>query len=142
MKTLKFKLLHDKTQPPEYQKEGDSGFDLAVPEDCYFLAGETRRVNLGIAFEIPEGYELQLRPRSSVSQKGILSHFGTIDQGYRGEVAGLFTNLNRNIDVWFRAGERVAQAVLCKVERPAFCLVPELAESERGDGGFGHTGRF
>ena len=85
---LKVKRLHEDAVIPRYAHAGDSGFDLVAVEDVIVEPGETVKVPIGLAFEIPFGYELQIRPRSGITTKTKLRvQFGTVDAGYRGEVA-------------------------------------------------------
>lgn len=93
---VKFKKLHPEAVAPTYAKPGDSGFDLVAVEDVIIEPGETVIVKTGLAFEIPHGYELQIRPRSGVSAKTKLrlsNAPGTIDSGYRGEVGVIVDNI-------------------------------------------------
>jgi dUTP pyrophosphatase len=91
---VKVKRLHPDAVIPMYAREGDSGFDLVAVEDVIIEPGETALVKTGLAFEIPEGYELQIRPRSGVSLKTKLRvQLGTVDSGYRGEVGVIVDNI-------------------------------------------------
>ncbi len=136
-----------KTQPnakiPVRAKAGDSGLDLYafIPEgSAYIEAGSRERINTGIAIELPEGYEGQVRPRSGLAhERGVQTAFGTIDNGYRGEIwVNLFNHSFRAHTV--RHGERIAQLVICPVAYPEVIEVEELSETERGADGFGSTG--
>jgi dUTP pyrophosphatase len=94
---VKVKKLHPDAVIPHYAHEGDAGFDLVAVEDVVITPGETKAIPLGLAFEIPEGYEMQIRPRSGLSLKTKLRQsncVGTIDSGYRGEVKVMFDNIN------------------------------------------------
>lgn len=138
--TVNIQKMRDSAVLPEYKTEGAAGFDLFAAEQVYLDAHQTAKVALGWAFEIPEGYELQIRPRSGVTlNTGIRVALGTIDSDYRGEVSVIVDNIRehaRSIDI----GERIAQAVLNKVPRARFVKVPELTNTNRGTGGFGSTG--
>lgn len=132
---------------PAYQTEDAAGFDLvaALPEDAPIdLAPGTRTmVPTGLVFEIPPGYEGQVRPRSGLAAKHgvtVLNSPGTIDADYRGEVKVILINLG---DTPFRIGrgERIAQFVAAPVTRARLVVVEAVGETARGEGGFGSTGR-
>jgi dUTP pyrophosphatase len=127
-----------------YKKEGDAGFDVraAVSEKIMLVPGERKTIPLGFRTQIPEGYEVQMRPRSGLAGKlgiSMVNAPGTIDEGWRGEWAVILINLGQEA-VYFEPGDRIAQAVLAKCSTAQFVEVDEIEESERGDGGFGHTG--
>jgi dUTP pyrophosphatase len=125
---------------------GSSGSDIAaaVAESITLRPGERALVPTGFCFAIPEGYEIQVRPRSGLAWKHgitVLNAPGTIDADYRGEVKVILINHGTEPYTIHR-GERIAQLVPARVAREAvFVEVTELPASERGDGGFGHTGR-
>lgn len=130
---------------PEYASSGSAGLDVraAVNGDTEIQAGETLAIPSGFRIAIPEGFEAQIRPRSGLALNnsiGILNSPGTIDSDYRGEVRIILTNLGKTPFIVHR-GDRIAQLVLCRYERVQWQLTSELADSERGEGGFGHTGR-
>ncbi len=129
---------------PRYMTEGAAGLDLyaAIDEPLVLRPGARALVPTGIAIQLPPGYEAQVRPRSGLAwQKGItlLNAPGTIDSDYRGEVLVLVVNLGEQEQVISR-GERIAQMVIARVARADLREVTELASSNRGPGGFGHTG--
>jgi len=132
---------------PTYAKEGDSGFDLRANEGGTLRSLERKLVSTGLYFELQEGYELQIRPRSGLAYKNgitVLNSPGTVDTGYRGEVKVLLVNLS-NDDFTWEKGERIAQGVITSRVSTDFGEleeVKELTESERGSGGFGSTGRM
>ena len=132
---------------PTYAKEGDSGFDLRANEGGTLRSLERKLVSTGLYFELQEGYELQIRPRSGLAYKNgitVLNSPGTVDTGYRGEVKVLLVNLS-NDDFTWEKGERIAQGVITSRVSTDFGEleeVRELTESERGSGGFGSTGRM
>ncbi|MED4399804.1 dUTP diphosphatase [Metabacillus fastidiosus] len=137
---VKIKRLSEHAVIPKYAKQGDSGFDLVAVEDVLIKPGETRKVPLGLAFEIPEGYELQIRPRSGITSKTKLRvQFGTVDAGYRGEIAAIVDNIGNDL-AKVQKGDRIAQGVIAPVIKATFEETDELSESERGDKGFGFTG--
>jgi len=132
---------------PVYASKGDSGFDLrAFIETPIILEPMKRKVvPTGLYVSIPDGFELQIRPRSGLAAKqgiGMVNTPGTIDTYYRGEIGVIIINLG-NEPFTINNGDRIAQAVLCPVSSEAFTElreVKELSNTERGAGGFGHTG--
>lgn len=135
-------------QDPEYIYEGDSGFDLRanLTEPVTLKPLERYMVPTGLSFEIPVGYEIQVRPRSGLAAKqglSVLNSPGTVDQGYTGEVKVILVNLS-NDTVTINHGERIAQAVLCPVITKRTATLKSLTHihsTDRGDGGFGSTGK-
>ncbi|MHB9145926.1 MAG: dUTP diphosphatase [Symbiobacteriia bacterium] len=130
---------------PQYMTDGAAGLDLAaaVTQDLVLQPGMTALVPTGLLFEIPAGYEGQIRPRSGLALRHgitLLNSPGTIDSDYRGEVGVILINLGPEAFV-IKRGERVAQLVFSQVIRAIWEPVVELSPSTRGDGGFGHTGR-
>lgn len=127
---------------PKYKTDGSAGADCyARINDRLLLGpGETYTIPLGFAVEIPEGYEMQIRPRSGLASKNKINVIlGTIDSDYRGEVKAIFWNCgNEAFEV--KDGDRIAQAVICPVIKAEWILTDELSETERGEGGFGSTG--
>ena len=130
---------------PAYAKPGDAGCDLLAAEDMTLTAGGGRAlVPTGIAIAIPDGYAGFVQPRSGLANKhGVtcLNTPGLIDSGYRGELKVLLINTDPTEDFVITRGERIAQLVIQKVEQVTFVEQDELPDSERGAGGFGHTGR-
>jgi dUTP pyrophosphatase len=128
---------------PAYASEGAAGLDVVAAEDLTLAPGARHAVATGFAIAIPEGFEVQVRPRSGLALKhGItcLNTPGTIDSDYRGEVKVILANLGQ-APFEVRRGERIAQLVPAPVLRAAFREVDELGSTERGSGGFGSTGR-
>ena len=134
--------LSDLAVIPEYKTEGASGFDLHSTVDVTLLAGETKTVSLDLAFEIPMGYEMQIRPRSGLSAKTKLrvsNSPATIDADFRGNVCVILDNIGSTaIDI--KIGDRIAQGVLAEVPKANFTVVKKLSETTRGEGGLGSTG--
>ena len=130
---------------PSYATAGDAGADLVAREGVVLKAGGGRAaVPTGIALAIPEGYGGFVQPRSGLARKHgvtIANAPGLIDSGYRGEVQVVLVNLDAREDYKVERGDRIAQLVIQRVEEAAFRLVDELPSSERGAGGFGHSGR-
>ena len=131
-------------QLPQYATPLSAGMDLRanLDESIVLRPLERRLIPTGLHIALPEGYEAQIRPRSGLAlKKGItvLNSPGTIDADYRGEVMVLLINLSQEEFV-VNAGERIAQMIIARHEQGEFILVDELNETERGEGGYGHTG--
>ncbi len=130
---------------PAYAKPGDAGVDLRATESVTLLPGGGRAlVPTGIAVAIPRGYAGFVQPRSGLALKhGVtcLNTPGLIDADYRGELKVLLVNTDPAESFEIERGERIAQLVIQAVEHVQFVEVDELDDTERGDGGFGHTGR-
>jgi dUTP pyrophosphatase len=164
---VKIKRLSEDAVIPKYAREHDAGFDLIASQDVLIEPGETKLVPTGLAFELPPGYEMQIRPRSGVTLKTKLRvQLGTIDSGYRGEVKVIVDNIAQD-DSWgvghylgidgephtdisgyeghsdtylVRKGDRIAQAVIAPFETAHFVDSDKLEESMRGGQGFGSSG--
>jgi dUTP pyrophosphatase len=129
---------------PAYQTPGSAGLDLcaAVPEAVQLAPGERRLIPTGLSFEIPEGHEGQVRPRSGLAlNHGItcLNSPGTIDSDYRGEIKAILINHSDTVFKISR-GMKIAQMVIARHEQAELVEVESLSDSERGAGGFGSTG--
>jgi dUTP pyrophosphatase len=131
--------------PPRYARAGDAGADLVARVDVVVPCGGGRAlVPTGMAVAIPEGFAGFVLPRSGLALHHgltLLNTPGLVDSGYRGELKVLLLNTDPRDDAIVRRGERVAQLVIQAVSQAAFVEVERLDESERGLGGFGHTGR-
>lgn len=150
---------------PRYATSGAAGFDLVAAEDVLIRPGETVAVSTGLAVELPDGYELQVRPRSGISLKTklrVANPPGTIDTDFRAAVGVILDNIataghyvswaqtldGRAVDTdpvprgtyLVRRGDRIAQGIVAPFVRAEFAEVTELTETERGSGGFGSTG--
>ncbi|RDU51891.1 dUTP diphosphatase [Helicobacter sp. MIT 00-7814] len=139
---IKIKKLHENAIIPQYQTAQSAGFDLHALESSELKAGERALVATGLAFEIEEGYEVQVRPRSGLALKNgisVLNTPGTVDSDYRGEIKIILVNFS-NEDFTINAGDRIAQAVVSKVYQAEFEIVEILSDTERGSGGFGSSG--
>lgn len=135
--------LDEAARLPTRAYPGDAGLDLYALEDAELGPGERRSVRTGIAVEIPSGQAGLVLPRSGLADRhgiALVNAPGLIDCGYRGELKVLLLNTDRHAAVSLRAGERVAQLVLIRVETPEVVESEELAASERGAGGFGSSG--
>lgn len=139
------KVINKGHQPlPEYATAQSAGMDLRanMEEPITLHPLERRLIPTGLHIALPAGYEAQVRPRSGLAlKKGItvLNSPGTIDADYRGEVMVLLVNFS-NEDFTVNDGERIAQMVIARHEQASFVRVEELDETERGEGGYGHTG--
>ncbi len=129
---------------PVYESEGSSGMDLraAVESPVTLLPGEIKFIPTGLAIALPFGFEAQVRPRSGLALKhgiGMVNSPGTIDSDYRGEIGIILINWGKAPFI-VRRGDRIAQMVISKVQRIQLIEVKDLDETQRGSGGFGHTG--
>lgn len=137
-------IVENEEYLPHYASEHAAGADVraAIPEAINLGPGSSVLVGTGLRFAIPEGYEVQIRPRSGLAFKHqitVLNTPGTIDSDYRGEIKVLLINHGKENFV-ITPGMRIAQFVFAPVVRAEFLLSQDLAHSERGSGGFGHTG--
>ena len=143
---VKVKRLENNTDLPlpSYQSDGSSGLDLraAVNKALTLQPGDIELVPTGLSISLPEGYEAQIRPRSGLALKHGLAFVnapGTIDADYRGEIGVIAINLGKK-PLTIKRGERIAQMVIQKVSRAIVEEVDELDTTQRGEGGFGHSG--
>lgn len=128
---------------PAYQTPGSAGMDLRAAEEVLVSSGKWGAVGTGLFLEIPEGYEVQVRPRSGMALKHgvtVLNAPGTIDSDYRGEVRVILINHSSD-DFRVSIGDRIAQMVLAPVVQAVWQETEELDSTLRGEGGFGSTGR-
>lgn len=142
---VQIKVVNKGKQPlPKYQTSQSAGMDLRANIDAPVLIKPLDRklIPTGLHIALPEGYEAQIRPRSGLTiKKGItiINTPGTIDPDYTGDVGVILVNIS-NEDFVVQPGDRIAQMVINKFEQAKFEVVEELDETERGEGGFGHTG--
>ncbi len=142
---LKVKVINkSKYELPAYSTSQSAGMDLRanIDESLTLHPMERKLITTGIYMALPVGYEAQIRPRSGLALKHgitVLNTPGTVDADYRGEVMVLLVNLSQE-DFIINDGERIAQMVIAKHEQADFVEVAELDETDRGDGGYGHTG--
>lgn len=155
---VKFKKLVPEAELPKRSTDGSSGYDIKAIADAAVVdcdVGDTMsyyvEYSTGISMELPEGYEAQLRARSSISKTALYlcNGVGTIDSDYRGEIklrfrvdAGVMeeAELQKKKATIYKKGEKIGQLVFQKVEHPEIEEVTDTSETERGDGGFGSTG--
>lgn len=129
---------------PEYQSRGSSGADVfaSLESPVILKQGGIKLIPTGIYIELPDGYEAQMRPRSGLAIKHgitLLNTPGTVDSDYRGEIKIIVANFGES-PFTVENGMRIAQMVICKVDRCEFIKVDDINITERNDGGFGHTG--
>ena len=142
---VNIKKLDPKATIPEYKTSGSAGIDLCVLIDNdkeILKKGETKLFKTGLAIALENGYEAQIRSRSGLSLKNgivVLNAPATIDSDYRGEIGLIIANLGKE-DFTVENGMRLAQMVIAKYEKCEFIEVEKLDNTERNDGGFGHTG--
>ena len=146
MQKLQVKIINQSTHPlPEYANLGSSGMDIRafLSESVHLKPLQRELIPTGLFIELPLGFEAQIRPRSGLAIKqGItcLNSPGTVDADYRGEIKVILINLS-NETVTIHDGERIAQMVIQKVDQIEWLPVEIINETQRGDGGFGHTGK-
>jgi len=146
MKKVEVKVVREKgVELPKYETKGSAGMDVRanIKEPITLESLERTLIPTGLKVAIPEGYEIQVRPRSGLAIKhGItmLNTPGTVDSDYRGELKVIVVNLS-NEAYTIEPNERIGQFVLNKIEQIEFIEVEELESTERGEGGFGHTGK-
>ncbi|MBN9352266.1 MAG: dUTP diphosphatase [Chitinophagaceae bacterium] len=145
MDAITIKIINRSGNPdPEYATPGSSGMDLRadIEQPLILKPLERRMIPTGIFLEIPDGYEVQVRPRSGMAWKyGLtcLNSPGTVDSDYRGELKVIIVNLS-DTPHEIQNGDRIAQMVVSKVEKAVLVHSDDLASTERGSGGFGHSG--
>lgn len=143
---IEIKIINKGNQPlPTYATLQSAGMDLRanIEETITLRPLERKLIPTGLHIALPEGYEAQVRPRSGLAIKhGItcLNTPGTIDADYRGDIGVILVNLSTD-EFTINPGDRIAQMVINKIEQASFLLVDVLDETERNEGGFGHTGK-
>lgn len=140
---MKVKVINKSNNPlPSYATNGSAGLDLRanIPNKTIVIKhGAIAKIPTGIHLELPESFEAQIRGRSGLSSRGIDVKLGTIDSDYRGEISVTIQNLSGE-DFTIDHGDRIAQMVINQYTRVELELVETLSDTERGTGGFGHTG--
>ncbi len=145
-KGMEIKIVNTSKHPlPAYETNASAGMDLRaeLAESVSLKPLERALIPTGLFIELPVGYEAQVRPRSGMAYKHgitVLNSPGTIDADYRGEIKVIVVNLS-NAEYVINDGERIAQMIIASHEKAEWIKVDELAETERGAGGFGHTGK-
>lgn len=141
-------ILVSTTEPgvplPQYSHPGDAGADITTRVDVTLAPGERATVPTGLRIALPDGYAAFVHPRSGLAARAgitIVNAPGTVDAGYRGEIAVTLLNTDARDTVTFTRGDRIAQLVIQRVERALFVPVESLPGSHRGEGGFGSTGQ-
>lgn len=137
------KRLDPAMELPNYAKAGDAGFDLRTRIDLTLAPGERKLAPTGIAIALPDGFAAFVHPRSGLAIKhgvSMVNTPGTVDAGFRGELAIILINHDQTQPISFKRGDRIAQMVIQKVEIAEFIEVSDLPGTTRADGGFGSTG--
>ena len=143
---MRVKIINkSNNQLPAYETASSAGMDLRafLDSDIVLKPFKRKLIPTGLYIELPDGYEAQIRPRSGLAIKSgitVLNSPGTIDADYRGEIKVILINLS-DTDFTIKSGERICQMVIAKHEKAEFIEVEEISETERGAGGFGHTGK-
>lgn len=142
---IEVKLVTKEGNIPAYETSGSAGMDLkaTLDEPIVLSPGQRMLVPTGLFIELPFGYEAQVRARSGLAIKHgitLINAIGTVDSDYRGEIKVPLVNLGDE-PFEIRNGERIAQMVINKYEQVQWKVVDKLSETERGEGGFGHTGK-
>ncbi len=143
---MQIKIINKSNNPlPTYETKSSAGMDLRafIEEDIVLKPFERKLVSTGLFIELPDGFEAQIRPRSGLAIKNgitVLNSPGTIDADYRGEIKIVLINLGQE-DFIIHSGDRICQMVIAKHETASFVEVDVISETERGSGGFGHTGK-
>ena len=139
---IKIKKIHPDAIIPRYVHPGDAGMDLFSCENYVLKPSERKLFGTGLKVELPEGYEMQIRPKSGLALKHgitVLNTPGTIDSGYRGEIGVILINhSNENYEI--NSKEKISQAVISRIKRAEIIEVDEIDETSRGEEGFGSTG--
>ncbi|MCT9871803.1 dUTP diphosphatase [Paenarthrobacter aurescens] len=142
---VQLKMLDAGLEAPSYAHPGDAGADLRAREDVHLAPGERRLVPTGVSIALPNGFVALIHPRSGLATKHgltVVNAPGTVDAGYRGEIAVTLLNTDQNHAIDLKRGDRIAQMVIQRVEYARFVTVDQLSDSVRGTGGFGSTGGF
>ena len=141
---IKVKIISDSGIYPEYETEGSAGMDIRayIDEPVIIKPGERKLIPTGLRIQLPAGYEAQIRARSGLAIRNgitLINAIGTIDSDYRGEIKVGLVNLSDEDHV-IENGDRIAQMVISEYKRAVLEPAEDLEETERGSGGFGHTG--
>jgi dUTP pyrophosphatase len=142
--SLKIKRLRPDARLPKRATPGSTGLDLFAcieGERTIALSAQPGLIPTGIAIEVPQGYDVQIRPRSGLSAKGIGVTFGTIDSDYRGEILVTMYLFDPHATFEIKHGDRIAQMVITRIADLPLIEVEELSPTERGSGGHGSTGK-
>jgi len=139
---VKFKKLHEDSVLPKYATKGSACFDIQSYYKHFIEPGRTEVIGTGLSVEVPDGYYLELRPRSGLASQGIMlaNSPGTIDSDYRGEIKVILHNSSNRRFVVYKT-DRIVQGFIGEIVEVEFVEVERLTETERGEGGLGSTGR-
>ncbi|MBK5262080.1 MAG: dUTP diphosphatase [Peptostreptococcaceae bacterium] len=141
---MEIKIISANRTYPSYETKGSAGMDIRafIDSPIILLPGERKLIPTGLYIELPEGYEAQMRARSGLALNygvSLVNGVGTIDNDYRGEIGVILINLGKE-DFTVSNGDRIAQIIIGKYERITWIEEEKLSDTERGPGGFGHTG--
>jgi len=139
---IKIKRLNPGAIIPHYNHDGDAGMDVYSCEDASINPNERKLIYTGLSFEVPRGFEIQIRPKSGLALNSgitILNTPGTLDSGYRGELKVILFNTSKNI-YNVKKSEKIAQIILARYEEAEIEETNELTQTTRAEGGFGSTG--
>lgn len=142
---VQLRMLDDGLERPSYAHPGDAGADLRARADVTLGPGERALVPTGVSIALPFGYVALIHPRSGLATKHgltVVNAPGTVDAGYRGEIAVTLLNTDSSAPLTLRRGDRIAQMVIQRVEHARFVPVDELSDTVRGASGFGSTGGY
>lgn len=138
---VKFKRLSEDVKLPKYMTKGSSGMDFYAYYGAWVPPGETVKIESGLEVELPEGYGMEVKGRSGLSlNQNYHIKTGVIDSDYRGEIGFIISNPS-NENLFIARGERIAQGIIYRIEQASIEEVDELTDTDRGTGGFGHTGK-
>lgn len=140
---VRVKRLHPDARLPVRATAGASGFDLHafLPAGPVEVTQFPVVIPTGLAFEVPQGFDAQIRPRSGLARQGVMAAFGTLDADYRGELMVTLYTVSPNVAHTVQNGDRIGQLVITQLAPVQIELVAELSDTERGSGGHGSTGR-
>lgn len=137
---MNVKMMSDLAIVPTRADDGSVGYDLYSTEDCLIYPESAKKIGIGIALEIPEGYAGIISHRSGMHSNNRVAVYGVVDFSYRGEIMVTINNLSFGGAVLIKRGDRIAQMVLHKVSTPLINIVDSLSSTVRGEGGHGSTG--
>jgi len=137
---MKVKILDKDATAPEKKSSQAAGYDIYSGQNNFVESHSRKLISTGFSIEIPEGYYGRIAPRSSLAVKSIDVGAGVVDSDYRGEVKVLLIN-NSNDTFFIKTKDRIAQLIITKIDSPEIKVEKELTDTERGEGGFGSTGK-
>jgi dUTP pyrophosphatase len=139
---IKIQKINEDAAIPKYAHDGDAGMDVFSTKTCVLMPNHRILIGTGLKMEIPEGYEMQMRPKSGIALRDgitVLNSPGTNDSNYRGEIGVILIN-HSSKPYKIEKGQKIAQVVFNKIEKAKFIISKNLSKTTRGEGGFGSTG--